>query len=325
MHFNSIKTRLTNHFFQPWLYLLNPVLRWKLQRDGAWGVVYMLHRVKEINPDGVEMNERMNVRPAYLESVICKYMKQGFNFLSLDQLHDVIQKDERPSHPFVVFTLDDGYVDNYTTAWPIFRKYNIPFAVYVATDFPDHKANLWWYALEDYLSHQKSISMDGHEYNLTNKKELDSAFRILRAKILNSPQEEITDTVSSLIGISLSDLRQYVVRESMSWEQIVEMSKDPLCTICGHTVSHPAFNALSSQGIVQEVKTGCQRIQEHTRKTVSHFAYPYGSPMEVGEREMSVTENLGLFKTITTCYNGFVGGGNNKRIPRMMLIDKAFV
>ena len=51
----------------------------------------------------------------------------------------------------IVFTLDDGYLDNYTNALPIFIKYNVPFTIYITTSFPDHKFTMWWYALEDII------------------------------------------------------------------------------------------------------------------------------------------------------------------------------
>ena len=38
---------------------------------------------------------------------------------------------------FVCFTLDDGYLDNYLNAYPVFKKYGAPFTVYVNTGMPD--------------------------------------------------------------------------------------------------------------------------------------------------------------------------------------------
>jgi peptidoglycan/xylan/chitin deacetylase (PgdA/CDA1 family) len=35
----------------------------------------------------------------------------------------------------VVFTLDDGYADNFINAYPIFKKYNIPFCIYVCKKY----------------------------------------------------------------------------------------------------------------------------------------------------------------------------------------------
>lgn len=42
----------------------------------------------------------------------------------------------------MVFTMDDGYKDNYTNALPIFKKYNVPYTIFVTTNFPDRQAIL---------------------------------------------------------------------------------------------------------------------------------------------------------------------------------------
>ena len=38
----------------------------------------------------------------------------------------------------------------------IFKKYNIPFTIYITTSFPDHNFTMWWYALEDIILNANS-------------------------------------------------------------------------------------------------------------------------------------------------------------------------
>jgi hypothetical protein len=53
----------------------------------------------------------------------------------------------------VVFTVDDGYDDFYNFAFPIFKKYGVPAAIFLISDFVDGKLKLWWdqvrYAVEN--------------------------------------------------------------------------------------------------------------------------------------------------------------------------------
>src|ERR1041385_7271649 len=49
---------------------------------------------------------------------------------------------------FACITLDDGYRDNKTWAYPIFKRYEAPFTIFVPTSFPEHTGRLWWLALE---------------------------------------------------------------------------------------------------------------------------------------------------------------------------------
>ncbi len=291
--------------------MLHPFMRLYYQyRLRAKGVVYMLHRVGELDKNGISVNENMKVSPRCLEKTIVSYRKQGFDFLSLDELYDMLNASKKQTKPFVVFTLDDGYVDNYTMAYPIFKQYDVPFCVYVATDFPDEKAFLWWYALENYIQQTKRRKED---------------FEAMRKQILTFPQEGFVDRFRQLTADFDVDVQKYVKVASMSWSQIEEMSKDPLCTIGGHTVSHPAFITLSEQEIRTEIEEGVRKLESHIGKKVSHFAYPYGSLNEVNEREYRIAEAYG-FKTIMTTLAGVVTAETNtNRIPRYMLFDDNYL
>ena len=63
---------------------------------------------------------------------------------------------ERPSNAVVV-TIDDGYRDFVTNAWPIFKAHSIPALVYVATDLPDLNSWLWTDQLTQFLREQGDL------------------------------------------------------------------------------------------------------------------------------------------------------------------------
>ena len=84
----------------------------------AIGLVYTLHHITNKNPNGIPTNEDLKVSPSFLENIIQKYIRKGFHFISLDQLSDIIITGRRPRQPFIAFTIDDGYLDNYTHALP---------------------------------------------------------------------------------------------------------------------------------------------------------------------------------------------------------------
>ncbi len=67
-----------------------------------------------------------------------KYIKDnGYTTLTVSQLHDFIEKDSPIPKKSVVITLDDGYADNYTNAYPILKKYGINATIFVITDSID--------------------------------------------------------------------------------------------------------------------------------------------------------------------------------------------
>ncbi|MHC1721297.1 MAG: polysaccharide deacetylase family protein [Clostridiaceae bacterium] len=67
-----------------------------------------------------------------------KYLKdQGYKTLTLNELYDYFENRVPVPDKSVVITLDDGYVDNYTSAFPVLKKYGIKATIFVVTSTID--------------------------------------------------------------------------------------------------------------------------------------------------------------------------------------------
>lgn len=109
------------------------------------GRIMMLHRVVEQRSEGE--NRELEITPEFLRRTIETYHQQGHRFVSIDEACDIISKG-RTNHPFVCLTFDDGYQDNHDIAYPLLKRLDVPFAVYVTTGFIDNRLPMWWYASE---------------------------------------------------------------------------------------------------------------------------------------------------------------------------------
>ena len=314
--------RFSDVVFEKKYPLLNPYLRKKAMENGALGVVLMLHRVAEYDKSKLKPNEDLKVSPSFLQKAIDKYKKAGFVFLSLGEVYDVITGKANLNSPFVSFTLDDGYLDNYTTAYPIFKRNNVPFCIFVATDFPDKKAILWWITIEDLiLANEKITLSDGSIYICKTNQQKWDTFRLIREKILKLDQRELLESLQKLFTNYNIDWLTPVQEMAMSWENIAELGKEPLCTIGAHTMSHPAFIPLSLEEIKAEINGGIERLHSVISYDIQHFAYPYGSIKEDGEREYEFLNSF-KFKTVFVSYGGAVNKkniNNLTHLPRFML------
>lgn len=280
------------YIFQERYPMLSCLYRQYGKGKDAIGVVFMLHRVCERINGHLPNNEHLKVSPDFLEKVIIKYQKAGFSFLSLDQLFDVLSGSRRPDKPFVCFTMDDGYLDNYENAYPIFKKYTIPFAIFVATDFPDKKAILWWYVIEELILKSSEIHLsDGSKYICKTFQEKWDTFRYIREKVLLLNQTNLVNNLNELFADYNLDWYSPIQDLSMTWEQVNNLTKEPLCTIGSHTVSHVALNRLSFKELESEIQNGINIIKSQTNYNPAYFAYPYGSSKENGEREYHYLRN----------------------------------
>lgn len=109
------------------------------------GRILMLHRVVEHRSEGA--NRELEVTPQFLEQTVKEYRQQGYQFVTIDQLTDLILNSKFRIHNsrMVCLTFDDGYNDNYTLAYPLLKRLDVPFAIYVTTGFIDNRLPIWWY------------------------------------------------------------------------------------------------------------------------------------------------------------------------------------
>lgn len=63
------------------------------------------------------------------------YLRQkGYNVISLDELVEGIATKKRFKHNTVAITVDDGYEDNYTYAYPVLKENNLPATIFIIAD-----------------------------------------------------------------------------------------------------------------------------------------------------------------------------------------------
>ncbi len=72
--------------------------------------------------------------PEAFEFQLRELQQRGYRFVSLNQLIEGIQATGSESEDSVVITFDDGWIDNYTFAFPVLKKLQIPATFFVVTD-----------------------------------------------------------------------------------------------------------------------------------------------------------------------------------------------
>lgn len=84
------------------------------------------------NPKDTQRNA-LSVSPDKFDSQLDYLSKNGYTPITLDTLYGVFNKHVTAPAKSVVLTFDDGYIDFYTTVYPILRKYNFHAVVFIPT------------------------------------------------------------------------------------------------------------------------------------------------------------------------------------------------
>ena len=122
-------------------------------------------------------------------------------------------------------------------------------------------------------------------------------------------------------GVVGNSYLEKVKELALSWQQVIEMSSSDLCSIGAHSITHPVFNLLNDEGLQSEILDGKKIIEKRIGKEVNHFAYPFGTNDEIGQREYDFIKSIG-FDTVAMASGGKILHNKNydfNSLPRLSL------
>ena len=286
------------------------------------GHIIELHRVTS-HSNILLPNTNLAISPEFLEEIIRFFIEKNYSFISLDDFYH--RNWPEPKEKFVVFTFDDGYKDNFTTALPLFTKYAIPFTIYVCSGFPDQTAILWWYIIEDILLNNENISFyfrkNNYEFSAVTLQEKEEVFKILHKIFLLCTEDELNDLSVSFFDKYTDFHKKILEVEALSWEQITFLSDSPLVTIGCHGINHIPITNLNANQIKKELTGSKSRIENVINTKVEHLSFPYGKIPKDHVMIKKILNESG-FKTAVVGKTGNITGNSkfdNYNLPRISI------
>src|SRR3972149_5965350 len=104
--------------------------------------VFMYHHVSPHKGDMVTKT------PYVFEAQMRFLADAGYKTLSADEVLDYILGTSEIHEKAVAVTFDDGYLDNYIYAFPVFKKYNIKATIFIVTDWVERSSDFGVRSLE---------------------------------------------------------------------------------------------------------------------------------------------------------------------------------
>lgn len=296
-----IRTGLETLYFSGMHHFMRPLV-------GGVGSILTMHHVRPRRPDTFQPNRLLEITPNFLEGLLKRLARARVDVISLDEMHQrFISEDFK--RRFVCITFDDGYKDVKEYAYPLLRKYKLPFAMYIPTSFPDRLGEMWWLALEAVIAQNGRIGMviNGKDQffecgSVAEKRELyDAVYGYIRSM---KTEDELRKFVRDLCATYRVDIAAFCRDLCMDWQELGEMAEDPLVTIGAHTVNHVMLKKIASDDATRaEMEMSRSVLEAALGKRPQHLAYPVGDPTSAGPREFRIAAELG-FKTATTTRPG---------------------
>lgn len=271
---------------------------------GGIGAILTLHHVRPPRLDRFQPNRLLEVRPSFLEDVVRWLRRSSIDLISVDEMHRRLTEGHS-SRRFICMTMDDGYRDTVQWAYPIFKRHQVPFAMYIPTSFPDRLGELWWLALEAVVARNKRVRLliDGKEQSfqcstIAEKRHLyEQLYQWVRSF---KREDELRHAVRDLAGRYQVDIAAFCDELCMNWDELATLAADPLVTIGAHTVNHVMLAKVPEKSARSEMEMGRSVIAASLGKRPDHLSYPVGDPSAAGPREFRIAAELGFKTAVTT-------------------------
>lgn len=268
------------------------------------GAILTFHRVRPALPGAFQPNRSLEITPTFLNEVIVALRAADIDLVSMDEVHRRLVRGGG-GRRFVALTFDDGYRDNLEYAWPILKRHQVPFTLYVPSAFAEGKGELWWIVLEEAIARNAEIevTLEGvdHVFDCatpeTKQETFDTIYGWLRAR---KTWTELRDTVREIaFGYGID--QEKLCREAcLGWNELAMLAADPLTTIGGHTLTHPILAKQTEAEARAEMVDGVNALAAKLGHAPMHFAYPVGSPDAAAAREFALGAVLGFKTGVTT-------------------------
>lgn len=267
------------------------------------GAIVCLHSIGEPRRnDGFAPMSGVRMRPAFLDRLLGSLRAAS---VPIVPLRDVpAAATEASAKPFVCFTLDDGYRDNWEIAWPIFRRRQVPFTVFLTTDFIDGTLPMCWSLLERCIGRADEFALsDGRRrrhWPTRTAGEKRAAFdeaEVLFRSASRSVAERLAADLRSRYGTELWDEAR---RDALDWAQVREMAADPLVDIGAHSLSHPLLGELDREEARHQIAGSKAAIEREIDRPVRHFAFPFGDARAIGRHGVALAREAGFGLALTT-------------------------
>ncbi len=274
---------------------INPRLKYN-------AVIFMLHRFtsENLTTHGHD--------PELLAECIAYLKSNGRNIVSLDELFLSLTQQSDPIENAVVFTVDDGFLDQAEVCAQTFKNFTCPVTVCIVNQLI---SQTYWlaesriaYILESTCKPDIEFYFNQRQFNfeVSNSKDRFSAIKELVFYCKSLP----LDKVEQLICILSTELKVEVPNQApvayrgMDWQTVRALEGHGV-TFCAHTETHPALSAESDERSRKEILESFQDLKCNTSNPSRVFCYPTGRPnIDYTDRDIQYVEEAGFVGALSS-------------------------
>lgn len=224
-----------------------------------------------------------------------RFVKKSFDIIGPNDLERVLAR-RRGRH--VMITFDDGYRDNYGSAYKILQRNQVGATFFLSTGYLDSPRISWWddiaWMVKTTFIRKLPASDFGNDELDLNQSAERTIIKLLRTyKSLPGPKaEEFREWIRSNLEVGM--VPEELSRNLwMTWEMVQEMHKNGMW-FGGHTVNHPILSRHDRETQQTEIGSGLDRIAEVLGYRPFVFSYPVGGGHALNQDTLDILREQGI-------------------------------
>jgi peptidoglycan/xylan/chitin deacetylase (PgdA/CDA1 family) len=267
-----------------------------MMRSG--GLILCYHRVLPVlpeDPHGVLNPFDLVTETAHFRAHM-EILRERFTLVPLeDLLRQLVAGHLEPGQACVTF--DDGYFDNFLSAFPILRALAIPATVFLVTGYLEREQPFWWMRLTRLLhlitSHVLPVppELGGGCLALRGRRARRQAYLTLLRRLRVLPNADTREHLLDALGAQGTPVEEC----PLTWEECRKMQAHGI-HFAPHSCSHPSLVALPEEVLLREVSESVDTIRLRLGVDPQAFSYPYG---HVDARVSRAVQDAGLAGAVT--------------------------
>jgi peptidoglycan/xylan/chitin deacetylase (PgdA/CDA1 family) len=270
------------------------------------------HRIGEPSETSYDA-EVFSARPHELDAQIA-FWKRRFHVATLDEAVDMVERPRNQRGTSILFTFDDGYVDNFQSAFPILASHGVQGVFFLPTSFIGTNRLSWWDQIAYIIRHSRrarirlttppcEFDLGANGVNAVIARVLD-----LYRTTSESRSEAFLAQIEEACDSPRPDGSQ---RTFMNWDEAAAMARGGMA-IGSHTHSHEILSRLPEEDQFRELATSRAILEERLGMPVYSLSYPVGLPQCFSTATQMAAQRAG-YRIAFSFYGGFNAPGAIQR------------
>lgn len=290
--------RLVGDFF---FHCENGLGRYRLKVSDRKPLAVLMYHGLESDPSRLAASSH-RVTPEGCLKEIRFFQHQGYRLVTPEEISTLGLRREDKSAGYLLVSFDDGHANIFSHLRKWLEVEKIPVLLGICPGIVEENEIYWWEEVRARFQYMQQASLqirssDGAmlSFGKADAQKFEVSGRGVLHQELQLRLEQLRQQTSYIGRQQLID--SIYVHENMGWQQIIELSKLPLCTLASHSMHHEIATQVAPDELRRRTQASLKLLEAKTGCRVQHYIYPNGTFSEETDR---VLTGLGILHTYST-------------------------